>query len=148
VLVLFPVLASGADPTGTDALFYDQITLYGRILSSVATPLLVVATLGLTIVHGRRAHIPAQLLFPAMLVCVSMCLSATFAETVRIETLFMGLFFVIFTLYLASMRGRPARLGRGAAHLQGVFHRLAYRAVAGNADRAVVVHYVLRDHRH
>jgi hypothetical protein len=116
-LVLFPVIAPEWDAAGTNALFADQLALYGKILSSVLTPLLVAATIGFTLLDARKKPITRALLFSSLAVCVLMALSATFADTVRIETLFMGLFFVLFNLYLALMKANP----RGADDVVRIF---------------------------
>lgn len=103
-LVLFPVVAPEFDPTGANALFAAEISLYGRILSSVLTPLLVATTLAVALLDSRKTKIPGDLLALSLVICALMCMSALMAETARVETLFMGLFFVLFNLYLALTR--------------------------------------------
>lgn len=103
-LVLFPVIAPEFDPSGANALFAAEISLYGRMLSSVLTPLLVAATLAVALLESRKTRIPADLLALSLVICALMCLSTLMAETARMETLFMGVFFVLFTLYLTLAR--------------------------------------------
>ena len=104
VFVLFPVISPDRDPTGVNSWFFNEITLYGQLLSSVLTPLLVAATFVVALFDGRRKPISAELLFPAFVICLLMALSAAFAETVRFETLVMALFFLLFNIYLALMK--------------------------------------------
>jgi len=106
-LVLFPVLSPEWDATGANAMFSEEISLYGKILSSVLTPLLVTGTILVALIDARKRAITAQVLLPSLVICVLMTLSTTFAETVRVETMFMGLFFVLFNLYLSLMKGQP-----------------------------------------
>ena len=117
VLVLFPIIAPEWDATGANALFFNEVSLYGKILSSVLTPLLVAGTIGFALLDSRKRPIAGVLLFPSLVVCLLMTLSATFADTVRIETLFMGLFFVLFNIYLALLKENP----RGAADVLRIF---------------------------
>ena len=133
VLVLFPVLSPDGDPTSGNALFFDEITLYGKILSSVLTPLLVTITLAFTLFDQRMKPIPGRVLFPSLAVCLLTCVSAAFSDTVRIETLFMGLFFLLFNLYLASMKFDP----RGSDEVLRIFK--AYFSVWLLAPLAVML---------
>lgn len=105
--VLFPVLSPEFDPTGTNALFFEPVALYGRALSSVVTPLLVAATLAFTLPDIRKRPLSPGLLLPPLLVCVFMCISAMCADTVRFETLLMGVFFLLFSIYLAFTKAEP-----------------------------------------
>jgi O-Antigen ligase len=107
VFVLFPVISPDRDPTGVNSWFFDEITLYGKLLSSVVTPLLVAGTIHVSLSATHRRSIPAELLFPSLLICLLMTLSTTFAETVRIETLFMALFFPLFNVYLVLAQHQP-----------------------------------------
>jgi hypothetical protein len=102
--VLFPVISPERDPTGVNSWFFEEITFYGKLLSSVLTPLLVAGTIRLSLSLSNRRSIPTELLFPSLLICTLMTLSATFAETVRIETLFMALFFPLFNIYLVLVK--------------------------------------------
>jgi hypothetical protein len=107
VFVLFPVISPDRDPTGVNSWFFNEVTLYGQLLSSVLTPLLVAGTIVVALFDGRRKPISAQLLFPAFVICLLMALSAAFAETVRFETLVMALFFLLFNVYLSLMKSQP-----------------------------------------
>jgi hypothetical protein len=109
VFVLFPVISPSRDPSGLDALFYDQVMSYGQLLSSVMTPLLVAATVAFATFDTRRRPVVASVFVPAAAVCLLMLTSAAVADTIRVETLFMGLFFLLFTVYLLLMQdhGRP-----------------------------------------
>jgi O-antigen ligase len=115
--VLFPVISPEYDPTGTNALFGDQIALYGKVLSSALTPLIVAATIAVGLARGRTAPLTAGMLFPSLLVGALMCVSAAVADTVRVETLAMAVFFLLFNLYLALMQEHP----EGSSTLLAVF---------------------------
>lgn len=106
--VLFPVVSPDRDPTGVNSLFFDQITVFGRVMSSVLTPLLVAGALAFAALDRNSSRINSELVFFAGVVCVLMTISGTFGPGGRIETYFMALFFVLFTIYLSLMKGRMA----------------------------------------
>lgn len=106
VFVLFPVISPDRDPTGVDSWFFNEITLYGQLLSSVVTPLLVAGTIVLALCDGRRKPITPVLLYPAFVISLLMALSAAFAETVRFETLVMAVFFLLFNVYLSLLKNQ------------------------------------------
>jgi hypothetical protein len=105
--VLFPVISPDRDPTGVNSWFFNEVTLFGQLLSSVLTPLIVVAALGIHARGGRRGRIPAGLLFSSLVICALMTLSTAFSDRPRIETIVMAVFFVLFTIFLSLMKDQP-----------------------------------------
>lgn len=105
--VLFPVISPEYDPTSGNALFADELAVFGKVLSSVLTPLIMVATIAIGLVRGRALRLSAGTLFPALCVCTLMCVSAARADTVLVETLVMGVFFVLVTVYIGLMQAYP-----------------------------------------
>jgi hypothetical protein len=105
--VLFPVISPDRDPTGVNSLFFDEVTLFGQLLSSVVTPVIIALALGLHASGGRRGHIQARVLFSSLAICVLMALSTALSERPRIETIVMAVFFVLFNVYLSLMKEYP-----------------------------------------
>lgn len=121
--VLFPVIAPDYDPGASSALFAGELAAFGRVLSSGLTPLIMAAMIALALAGGRPLPLRPGMLFPALAVSALMCISAALADTVVVETLAMGVFFVVVVLYLTVMQAHP----EGSATVLAVFR--AYFAV-------------------